>query len=227
MKNGTVYAQRLKKAFNAHRQSVGKPEIPDSEDPVRRLAIAILGIDCSIDEARAKLDRIKTEMVDWNEVRVSTSWEVCKAMGEESPAAQERCGQLIRALRSIYQKEHQVSLERLKTLGRREARQYLEQLDGVDSHAVSAVVLWGLGGHAIPVNDKLLAALRAADLVGADSDRDEVQAFLERNVSAAQAKEFCLVMESFKPGKTTASAARGKSTSGAAKAPRKSKKASA
>ena len=66
-------------------------------------------------------------------------------------------------------------------------------------------MLWSFGGHAIPVSDPLLASLRAADLIHPTATRAEVQAFLERNINAAQAKEFCLVMRSFAVPKRAAS----------------------
>ena len=47
----------------------------------------------------------------------------------------------------------------------------------------------------------LLQALRDADLVHPTAERGEVQAFLERHISASEAKEFCLVMRSFAPDK--------------------------
>ncbi len=94
-----------------------------------------------------------------------------------------------------------MSLERLRSVGRREARQYLEQLEGVDEYAAASVLLWSLGAHAIPVGDRLLSALRAAELVHPTATRAEVQAVLERHVSAAEAQEFCLIMRSFKPPK--------------------------
>ena len=62
-------------------------------------------------------------------------------------------------------------------------------------------MLWSFGGHAIPVSDTFLQALREAELAHPHATRAEVQAFLERNINAAQAKEFCLVMRSFKAAK--------------------------
>lgn len=199
MKNGTMYASRLKKAIAAAKQAAGKVEPPESVDPIRALAMAILGVRSSPSDAERRVNQLMSKMVDWNEVRVSTPLEVCEACGWTAAEGLEQTTQLIRVLRAIYHRENQVSLDRLKTLGRREARQYLEQLDGIDAHAVAAVVLWSLGGHAIPVNDRLLAHLREGDLVHPEADRGEIQAYLERHVPASQAKEFCLFMQSYKP----------------------------
>jgi endonuclease III len=213
MKNGTIFAARVSKAYAKLRHSVSRPEIPAPDDPLRRLGIAILGVESSDEDAERAIDRAFTTMVDWNEMRVSNAHELNEATGNAIPHGVERCQQLIDALQAIYDRENLLSLDRLKTMGRREARHYLEQLNGLDEYGVASVVLWSLGGHAIPVNDRLLQVLREADLVNASADRAEVQAFLERHVGAADAKEFCLVMRSFTVAKPSASKrAKAKST---------------
>lgn len=220
MKDGTLYARRLKKAYAKLRQSVGEPKIPGTGDPIRRLAIAILGMDCGDAEADRAIDRLFTTMVDWNEARVSSVAQVHRAMGDRIPDGADRVRQLLEALQSIYEREHSVSLDRLRNMGRREAREFLEALPGVGDYAAASVMLWNFGGHAIPVSDKLLTALRSAELVHPSATRTEVQAFLERNVSAAQAKEFTVIMRSFTAskrgsaaGSKSAKPARKKSTS--------------
>jgi len=204
MKDGTRYAGRLKKAYAKLRQSVGEPKIPEVDDPVRRLAIAILGKECSDAEAARAIDRIFTTMVDWNEVRVSSAAQVYRAMGDRIPQGIDRARELLEALQAIYEREHCVSLDRLHRIGRREARDYLEALEGIDEYAAASVMLWSFGGHAIPVSDKLLQSLREAELVHPTATRAEVQAFLERNVSSAQAKEFTVIMRSFTAPKRAA-----------------------
>lgn len=201
MKHGTMYGIRLKTAYHRLRASVAAPRIPEPDDPLRRLAVAILGVSSNDEEAARALDQAFSTLVDWNEMRVSSAFELHKAMGNSLPQGLPRCQQLIFVLQSIYEREHRVSLDRLKTLGRREVRQYLEELRGMDEYAAAAVILWSLGGHAVPVNDRLWAALREVELVHPEATREEVQAFLERHVSATQAKEFCLVMRSFTPSK--------------------------
>ena len=206
MKEGTFYAARVKRAYAKLRQSVPEPTVPEPDDPIRRLATAILGVECGDAEAERAIDRIFTTMVDWNEVRVSSAEQVYRAMGDRIPQGLDRAQRLTDALQAIYHREHKIALDRLKSIGRREARDYLEALEGVGDYAAAAVMLWSFGGHAIPVSDKFLEALRAAELVHPHATRAEVQAFLERNVNAAEAKEFCVVMRSFTAPKRSAAA---------------------
>ncbi len=194
MKDGTLYAGKLKRAFSRLRQSGAAPTIPEPTDPIRQLVLSILGENCGEAEAAKAVDKLLTVMVDFNELRVSTPDQVYRALGGRLPDGLERSRLLIRALQRIYEHEHCLSLERLRNMGRREARQFLESLEGINDYSAAAVMLWSFGGHAIPVNDAFLAALREAEIVHPTASRVEVQAFLERNIPAAQAKEFCLVM---------------------------------
>lgn len=47
MKNGTVYAPRVKKAFASLRPGVNKEEAAVTDEPLDRLVLAALGSDCS------------------------------------------------------------------------------------------------------------------------------------------------------------------------------------
>lgn len=205
MKNGTLYGAKVKKAYAKLRHALPSPRIPEPDNPLRRLAIAILGVRCGDAEAQRAINRALTTLVDWNEIRVSSAFELNKAMGNTIFQGTQQCQRLIYALQAIFDRENQLSLDLLWGLGRREARHYLEPLPGVDEYVVASVLLWSLGGHAVPVNDKLLKVLREADLVHPSADRAEVQSFLERHIGAADAKEFCLIMPSLSVTKRTAS----------------------
>lgn len=197
MKQGTLYASRLKKAFGKCRRLSPDSEIPESDDPMRRLAIGVLGVTSGEQLAERAVNILLSNMVDWNEVRVSSPVEVQKALGDALPDGLTAARHLISALQAVFDREDAMSLDRLRAIGRREAKQYLDSLDGVDVFATASVLLWSLGGHAIPVDNRLLEALRGADLINPAADRAEVQAFLERHIGANQAKEFCIVMRSF------------------------------
>lgn len=198
MKDGTRYAGRFKRAYAKLKHAATISEIPQWPDPIERLATAILGVECGDAPASRAVKKLNETMVDWNEVRASYPSEVHLAIGNQIPSAEVRCSNLIRALNAIYNREHSVSLDRLKTVGKREARHYFDELDGVDDYAAASVILWSLGGHAIPVGDRVLSALRESDLVHPSATRADVQAFLERHVAADKAKETCLVLDTLR-----------------------------
>ncbi len=204
MKDGTLYANRLKKAYAKVKHGISEADIPELADPIRCLALGILGSDGGPDRAERQLKKALGVVVDWNEIRVSNVHEVAELLGDTGTESLRRCQNLLDALRSIYDRENKMSLDRPKSLGRREARQYLETLKGVDEYAVAYVVLWSFGGHAIPVWNNVLGVLREADLVHPTATRAEIQAFLERNVPASDARAFCLAVGSLGSAKRAA-----------------------
>lgn len=226
MKQGSLYAGRVKRAFAKLRQQVDTPEIPEATDPLHQLGIATLAVAYGMPKAIQALRALHTVMAGWNEVRVSRPEEISASMGKDDPERQPYCQNLIDMLEGVYERENTLSLDRLRQMGRREAKQYLDSLPSVDAFGVASVTLWSLNGHGIPVDDSLLAELRKADLVHPEASRAEVQAFLERHVSAADAKEFCLAMSSFR-APVAAKAKTNKKGHGAKKAPGKAAKKSA
>ncbi|MCH7704092.1 MAG: hypothetical protein IIB61_03190, partial [Planctomycetes bacterium] len=59
MKQGTAYAARLAKEFAALRRSLGEPEIGEADDPLRRLAIAVLSAHTTEAKAEKAIDRLR------------------------------------------------------------------------------------------------------------------------------------------------------------------------
>ncbi len=215
MKNGTLYAKRVKRVFAKLKSEHGVPDTPEPSDPIDQLIIGLLSVDAAGPRAVRATTALKGAMVDINEVRVSTSAEISAAIGSSVPNSMVRADAVRRALNAVYRKEHAVTLDHLHKAGRRDAKHYLESLDGVDTCAAASVLLWSLGGHAIPVDRRTYEALRSDDLVDPSASIAEVQAFLERNISATDAKAFCLLMQKFSPakGQRSVSAASGKSAS--------------
>lgn len=197
MKRGTFYAKRIKRLFSKLKQEHGTPEVPEPTDPLHQLLLAMLASETSNQRGARAMKALFDVMVDVNEIRVSTNAEIAKAISPHVPNPIEHADAIRRALDAVFRKEHAIQLDRLNKLGRREARQYLHDLSGVDAASAASVVLWSLGGHAIPVDERLYEALRKADMVDASASIDEVQAFLERNVNANDAKVFCLLMNKF------------------------------
>ncbi len=213
MKQGTAFAAQLKKVWTKHRKTCETPAVPESVDPIHALATGVLGVAATQAQAERAVDQLLASMVDWNEVRVSNAFEIQDAIGQIIPDCLEQCQRLRSAIQAVYDRENRISLERLHAMGRREARHYLDELTGADEFAVATVLLWALGGHAIPVNDRLFTALRDAKLVHSAASRAEVQAFLERHIGATDAKEFVMLMQTFTaPKKKTAAKTTAKTT---------------
>ena len=231
MKGGTEYAKRVRRLYKKLSSESEQASDPEPTDPLEQLMLGLLGWEASEANAAKALRELKSQMTDLNEVRVSSVHEINTVIRRFVPNGT-RCARCIRrSLNSIFEREHRVSLDVLVNRGRREARQYLDSLDGITPYAVASVMLWSLGAHGIPVSQRLLDVLRERDLVEPEADLAEVQAFLERNVPAANAKSFCRVMQEYaeqsdaeRAGKGTARA--GKSAADKKKTTRGKKKKS-
>ena len=195
MKDGAQYAKRVREFYKRLRTVVTTEPPTEATDPLDQLVYAQLSWDAAPANAHKARRKLTEQMIDLNEVRVSTSREIAAVIREFVPNPMECARSISRSLNAIFDRENFVGLARLGEKGRREARQYLESLDGVNSYVSASVLLWSLGAHAIPVNQRLLRGLKKEQLVDPDADAAAVQAFLERHVAASEAKTFCRVME--------------------------------
>ncbi len=166
--------------------------IPDAAPPwldptVEELIFSMLVWEARTGQAREAMSRIRGSVVDYNELRVCFPEEICLMLGERYPRASERAARIRAALNDIYKREHKVTLQAVLTAGKREARQYLETLDGVPSFAASRVFLSCCGGHAFPVDERIRDLLAEEGVVAAGDEPDAVSSWLERQVKAGEA----------------------------------------
>ncbi len=197
MKKGTQYAKKLKEAYGKFRGLSAPQVAPESLPPIDQLILAALSESTTIANAKLALTQIRENMVDYNELRVSTPAEIEASTNPHIPNGIERGQQLVELLNAIFKKEYSVSLDHLGSMGIREVKAYFESLEGITPYITASVLLWSLGGHAIPINTPTLEFLKDQDLVDPDATGAEVQAFLERHVSAADSKSFCLDLEAY------------------------------
>ena len=125
------------------------------EPGVEELIFSMLVWDARSSQAREALARIRAGVVDYNELRVCFPEEIRQLLGDRYPKAAERAARVRAALNDIYKREHKVTLQPVLSAGKRDARQYLETLDGVPTFVAARVFLSSCGGHAMPVDDRI------------------------------------------------------------------------
>ncbi len=189
MKHAGEYAKRLRRVFGPLMRKTARVET-DPPDPVEQLVIGILAGCTSYQKAEAAFRRLQQSMVDLNELRVTPPAELADLLGDSVPLAREKAQRIVEALNAIRRRQDSLDLTFLRQRGRREAREYLESLEGVDRCAAAIVMLYSLGGHAIPVDELTVRVLQKDELVDTESDLATVQAFLERNVAADEVHAF-------------------------------------
>lgn len=179
------------KALNALVRSIkGKyapeEELPDRA-PLEELIYSFLLWEAPASKADAAYRRLTHHIVDLNELRVCRPPEIISVLGKSYPLVEERAMRLKASLHEIYLREFAVTLDKCAALSKRDSRKYLDTLDGMPPFVAARVVLLRLGGHAIPVDDKLLGRLVAKGVVEPDYDCAKAEGVLERHVKADDA----------------------------------------
>ena len=189
MKDSSAYAAKLKRLSNRLKRAAAKSADTAAHDVVTEMLLACLSAHNTENKAKIALGRLRSNFVDYNELRISRTPEVIDVLGKNFNQPRDTTLQLIKLLRSLYDKQDSLDLEELRQLSKRDAKIFLESLDGADPYVVGRIMLRALGAHAFPINEQMLVMLRAEEVVAPDAALPEVQAFLERHISVNQVQK--------------------------------------
>jgi hypothetical protein len=177
--------------------------------------------EASVTKAEKALARVLESIVDLNELRICLPHEIIEIIGPKYPECSVRAARLRSSLNDLFVREHEVSLDRLVGMPKRDARSYLESLDGVPPFVAARVALLGLGAHAMPIDARLAGALVREGVFSADMDIETGASWLERRIRAAEARETYLQMEAWYESRRKRSG--GRSSGGREKSPKSMK----
>ncbi|MCE7975435.1 MAG: hypothetical protein DYG92_14115 [Leptolyngbya sp. PLA1] len=173
--------KRLRKANPAPQEAPAA----EGEDPiVTQLVYSMLLWEASSGQARAAFRRVRESLVDFNELRVCVPEEIASIIGERYPLSAERALRMRSVLHAVFVARHQLSLAHLASAPKREARASLEALEGIPHFVAARVVLVSLGGHAVPVDERLRDLLAAEKVIAPDLPPAAAGHALERLVRA-------------------------------------------
>jgi endonuclease III len=185
MKNATKHADDLRSLFRKLMKDC-KPEPRQPQDPLHALVRGAMSFDVPDARAEEAMKVVGQEFVDLNELRVATELEVQDLLGSRYPEIVRRVMMITQALNNIFEREHTLSLDRLKTISKRDARQFLRELPDVHPFVEAYVMLMAFDGHAVPIDDQTLAYLKAQGIVEENTSLDEAQRFVEHAVKAEE-----------------------------------------
>jgi endonuclease III len=189
MKNATKHAEELK-SLHKRLTKEFKPAAREPVDPLKSLVRGAMSFDVTDTRADEAMKLIDKEFVDLNELRVATELEVQEMLGQRYPAIERRVAMITAALNKIFEREHTLSLDRLKTLTKRDARQFLRDLPEIHPFVEAYVMLYAFDGHAVPVDEEMLVVLRDHRVVDATTTVEDAQKFVEHNIKAEDCHEF-------------------------------------
>ena len=190
MKNSKEYSKKVHKLYRTLKRKYPKVQRAIYERIVDSLVYAIISENMSETAARSAIKRFADYFVDSNDLRVSRAEEIIEALGADTPVARDIAWALTSALRAVFERYNRVSLEALRKMSKRPAKQALEKIDGASHFVVNYCMLTSLHGHAIPLTKKMIEYLRSNELVHPEADEQEIEGFLARQISAENAYEF-------------------------------------
>jgi endonuclease III len=189
MKNATKHAEQLKSLC---RKLVKQHPAPEraAQEPLKALVRGAMSFDVPDKRADEAMAAIEQEFVDLNELRVATELEVQELLGQRYPQIEKRVTMITLALNNIFEREHTLSLDRLKTISRRDARNFLRELPEIHPFVEAYVMMFAFEGHTFPIDDAMLSLLRDEDIVDEDMPLEDAQKFVEHHLNDHQCYEF-------------------------------------
>jgi len=178
MKDASKYAKKIKKLMSGMTK-VRPGETPTGTEAVALLIESVLQADTTKAQAREAFEAIQGEFIDFNELRVSPPKDIVDCVKKDFPHARRKAEIITTTLNNIFERTYDVSIDYMAKMTKRDLRRHLREL-GLDAYSTAGVVMQVFGGHAVPVDETLVEVLKMNGCVHPDSDRDDVQGFLER-----------------------------------------------
>ena len=190
MKDSKKFGPKVLKMYRALKKKYPKVEKVTYDEPVDAIIFAIIAERLTESDAHLGIRRFGEHFVDFNDLRVSRAEEIIEVLGHDGAAARDAALMITRVLMAVFEKFHAVSLEPLKNIGKRPAKQILEKVDGMTPFVINYCTLTSLNGHAVPLTERMIDYLRYHELVHPDADDQEIEGFLTRLISATIGYEF-------------------------------------
>jgi len=190
MKNSKEYSKKVQSLYRSLKRQYPKVKKAVYDDPLDAIVYAIISENLTRTAAQTAIKRLADYFVDWNDLRVCQTEEIIELLRDDTHVTRNIASALTAALAAVFNKYNSVSLEPLKKIGKRQAKNALEKINGISHFVVNYCMLTSLRGHAIPLTKKMTEYLRSNQLVHPEADEQQIEGFLTRQISADNAYEF-------------------------------------
>src|SRR5438874_2666847 len=193
MKNSIKHADELKSLYRKLMRE-HKPDPKAEQDALRALVRSAMSFDVPDTKADDAMKAIEKEFVDLNELRVATDLEIQELLGVRYPQIEKRVAMITQALNNIFEREHTMNLDRLKTISRRDARNFLRELPEIHPYVEAYVMLFAFDGHCFPIDDLMREYLVDEEILPEEMSLEDAQKFVEHHLSAEQCYELFMAL---------------------------------
>jgi len=190
MKTSEQDVQKLKKLFTALKKGSEKPKKPSTCDFIETIVFAVLCEKATESSAKAAVKKIQSHFVDINDLRVARVEEIIEVIGLDFKGTEKCAIKLISMLNAIFQKYDCLSPEDMTTAGKKNTKEILGKFGGMTDFISDYVMLMVLNAHAVPMTEKMIQYLKTCGVIDPDTDNAQARAFVERQISAADAYAF-------------------------------------
>lgn len=194
MKDSKEYSKKIQKLYRSLSRKHTKVQKISHNDPTDAIVYAIISSEMNEKATESAMKRFSDYFVDLNDLRVSRTEEIVEMLGEDAAVTKNIASTITTVLRAIFNEYHKVSLETLKKIGKRPARQILEKLEGTNRFIVDYCMLTSLQGHAIPLTNRMIEYLKDNQLVHPDANEHEIEGFLAKQIPAKNGYEFYMLL---------------------------------
>ncbi len=190
MKNSQEYSKKIQRLHRSLSRKYPKVQKVIHDEPANAIVYAIISAELSKKATESAIKRFADYFVDLNDLRVSQTEEIVEMLGGDTPVTRTIASTITMVLRAVFNEYHKVSLEALKKIGKRPARQILEKLEGTSHFVVDYCMLTSLQGHSIPLTKGMIEYLTSKELVYPNADEQRIGGFLAKQISAKKGYEF-------------------------------------
>jgi endonuclease III len=193
MKNVTKHVEKLKSLMRGLLRDFKSTPISQQE-PLKALVRGAMSYDVPDTRAEEAMRHIEAEFVDLNELRVATELEVQELLGTRYHLIERRVEMITRGLNAIFEREHTLSLDRLRTISKRDARQFLRELPDIHSFVEAYVMLYAFDGHAMPLDEPMRQYLVEEDALDKNLSLADAQKFIEHHIKAEECHDLFVAL---------------------------------
>lgn len=190
MKNSKDYVKKIRKLHRSLNRKFPKVKKVIYDEPLDAIVYAIISAELSEKATESVIKRFSDYFISLNELRVSRTEEIVEILGVDTPVTRTIASTITTVLMAVFNQYHKVSLQILRKLGKRPARQILEKFEGTDRFIVDYCMLTSLQGHAIPLTKAMVEYLKSKELVYLEADAQQIAGFLAKQISAKNGYEF-------------------------------------
>ncbi len=189
MKNSKEYTKKVAAFYKAQKKNIDPAKTQtQAQTPLDTFVYGILLEFYTYPEAEKVIEKISEHFVDFNDLRVSRAEEIVDVLGDKDK--KEVAIALTTALQGLFDKYDAISVDGLIELGKRGAKQEIEESGMLRTFALNYFSLMVMNAHALPMTAKMIEYVKDNDLVHPNSSDKEINGFLERQFGSSEILNF-------------------------------------